>query len=98
VACDDNGVASFDLVRHHKANQRIFLYAFDLIELNGDDLRRDPLEGRKGRGFLAVPGPIVGAGLPGLLLVVRPGNFCPSCRTSGGPPPASLALLPTRRA
>jgi ATP-dependent DNA ligase len=24
-----------------------FLYAFDLIELNGDDLRRDPLEGRK---------------------------------------------------
>jgi ATP-dependent DNA ligase len=25
----------------------VFLYAFDLIELNGDDLRRDPLEGRK---------------------------------------------------
>ena len=24
-----------------------FLYAFDLIELNGDDLRRDPLEVRK---------------------------------------------------
>jgi len=23
------------------------LYAFDLIELNGDDLRRDPLENRK---------------------------------------------------
>jgi ATP-dependent DNA ligase len=39
-----NGVASFDLVRHHRANQSIFLYAFDLIELNGDDLRRDPLE------------------------------------------------------
>jgi ATP-dependent DNA ligase len=39
VACDDNGVASFDLVRHHRANDRIFLYAFDLIELNGDDLR-----------------------------------------------------------
>jgi len=47
VACDDNGVASFDLVRHHRANERIFLYAFDLIELNGDDLRRDPFEGRK---------------------------------------------------
>ena len=26
---------------------RVFLYAFDLIELNGDDLRRDPLEVRK---------------------------------------------------
>jgi bifunctional non-homologous end joining protein LigD len=25
----------------------IFLYAFDLIELNGDDLRPDPLEARK---------------------------------------------------
>jgi hypothetical protein len=47
VACDDNGVASFDLVRHHRANGSIFLYAFDLIELNGDDLRRDPLEVRK---------------------------------------------------
>ena len=28
-------------------NGSIFLYAFDLIELNGDDLRRDPLESRK---------------------------------------------------
>jgi hypothetical protein len=42
VACDDNGVASFDLVRHHRANERIFLYAFDLIELNGDDLLARP--------------------------------------------------------
>jgi bifunctional non-homologous end joining protein LigD len=47
VACDDNGVASFDLVRHHRANDSVFLYAFDRIELNGDDLRRDPLEVRK---------------------------------------------------
>ena len=31
--------------RHH--DEDIFLYAFDLIELNGDDLRPDPLEGRK---------------------------------------------------
>jgi ATP-dependent DNA ligase len=28
-------------------DESIFLYAFDRIELNGDDLRRDPLEGRK---------------------------------------------------
>src|SRR6267143_5106725 len=47
VACDDKGVASFDLVRHHRANDSVFLYAFDLLELNGDDLRRDPLEVRK---------------------------------------------------
>jgi ATP-dependent DNA ligase len=29
------------------ANDSVFLYAFDLIELNGDDLRRDPLQVRK---------------------------------------------------
>jgi bifunctional non-homologous end joining protein LigD len=59
VACDDNGIASFDLVRHRHANDRIFLYAFDLIELNGDDLRRDPLEGRKAtlEKMLAKAGP-----------------------------------------
>src|SRR5437588_9452147 len=27
VACDHNGVASFDLVRFHRANERTFLYA-----------------------------------------------------------------------
>src|SRR5262249_17952434 len=43
VASDENGVASFDLVRHHRANESIFLYAFDLIELNGDDLRKATL-------------------------------------------------------
>src|SRR5258705_13884972 len=47
VACDDNGVASFDLIRNHRANDCVLLYAFDLIELNDDDLRRDPLEVRK---------------------------------------------------
>jgi bifunctional non-homologous end joining protein LigD len=47
VACDDNGVASFNLVRYRHHDESIFLYAFDLIELNGDDLRADPLEGRK---------------------------------------------------
>src|SRR5262249_8333012 len=47
VACDENGVASFDFVRHQRANESIFLYGFDLIEQTGDDLRGDPLEVRK---------------------------------------------------
>src|SRR5215472_8053197 len=47
VGCDDNGVTSFNRVRYRRHDGSIFLYAFDLIELNGDDLRRDPLEGRK---------------------------------------------------
>jgi hypothetical protein len=40
-------VASFNLVRYRHHDERVFLYAFDLIELNGDDLRPDPLESRK---------------------------------------------------
>jgi hypothetical protein len=49
VACDDNGLASFEHIRYaqHDGNVFVFLYAFDLIELNGDDLRRDPLQVRK---------------------------------------------------
>src|SRR6266849_4570684 len=47
VACRDDGVASFDLIRHWHHADGAFLYAFDLIELNGDDLRREPLVVRK---------------------------------------------------
>ena len=28
VAWDDNGVAAFDLIRHHRHNDRVFFYAF----------------------------------------------------------------------
>jgi bifunctional non-homologous end joining protein LigD len=38
---------SFDRIRYRRHDASVFLYAFDLIELNGDDLRRDPLEVRK---------------------------------------------------
>jgi bifunctional non-homologous end joining protein LigD len=58
VARDDNGVASFDLIRYRRHDDSTFLYAFDLIELNGDDMRRDPLEVRKAtlRSMLAKGG------------------------------------------
>jgi bifunctional non-homologous end joining protein LigD len=45
VACDDNGVASFDLIRHRRANGSVFLYAFRPDR--ADDVRRDPLQVRK---------------------------------------------------
>jgi bifunctional non-homologous end joining protein LigD len=32
---------------HRKRDDHAFLYAFDLIELSGEDLRREPLEQRK---------------------------------------------------
>jgi bifunctional non-homologous end joining protein LigD len=47
VACDDNGVPCFDRLRRRSHDGAVFLYAFDLIELNGNDLRREPLEVRK---------------------------------------------------
>src|SRR6476620_3368337 len=47
VACDDSGIAQFNRIRYRSYDGTVFLYAFDLIELNGDDLRRDPLEVRK---------------------------------------------------
>jgi ATP-dependent DNA ligase len=47
VACGDDGVPRFDRIRSRRHDASVFLYAFDLIELNGDDLRREPLEVRK---------------------------------------------------
>ena len=42
VACDENGLAVFELLREKPAGRHVFLYAFDLLELNGKDLRREP--------------------------------------------------------
>ena len=47
VACRDDGMADFNRIRYRQYDAEVFLYAFDLIELNGDDLRRDPLQVRK---------------------------------------------------
>jgi bifunctional non-homologous end joining protein LigD len=43
VACDGDGLPVFDRLR----DRRVFLYAFDLIELDGEDLRHEPIERRK---------------------------------------------------
>jgi bifunctional non-homologous end joining protein LigD len=47
VACDDNGVPVFDRLRYRRDDGCVFLYAFDLIELDGNDLRHEPIERRK---------------------------------------------------
>ena len=47
VACGEDGIASFDRIRYRRHDADVFLYAFDLIELDGDDLRREPLAVRK---------------------------------------------------
>jgi ATP-dependent DNA ligase len=47
VACDGDGMPVFDRLRYRRQDARVFLFAFDLLELNGQDLRREPLEVRK---------------------------------------------------
>jgi bifunctional non-homologous end joining protein LigD len=47
VVCDSKGMVSFEHIRYRRHDASVFLYAFDLIELNGDDLRREPLDTRK---------------------------------------------------
>jgi ATP-dependent DNA ligase len=47
VACDDTGLAFFERLRQKPKGQHVFLYAFDLLELDGKDLRHEPIEVRK---------------------------------------------------
>jgi bifunctional non-homologous end joining protein LigD len=47
VCCDDHDMPSFDRIRYRRHDASVFLYAFDLIELDGDDMRREPFETRK---------------------------------------------------
>ena len=46
--CDERGLEVFDLLRTGpRAKTDVALFAFDLLELNGEDLRREPIEARK---------------------------------------------------
>jgi bifunctional non-homologous end joining protein LigD len=47
IVTDQKGLAVFDLIRGHRPNAAAVLCAFDLIELDGEDLRRTPIETRK---------------------------------------------------
>jgi bifunctional non-homologous end joining protein LigD len=46
-SCGDDGIASFNRIRYRRHDADVFMWAFDLIERDGDDLRRDPLAVRK---------------------------------------------------
>jgi len=49
IVCGDDGLAVFDLIRGHGTNARAVLCAFDLLEVNGEDTRGEPIEERKRR-------------------------------------------------
>jgi bifunctional non-homologous end joining protein LigD len=46
--CDESGIAVFDRLRHGpRVKPEAVLFAFDLLELDGEDLRGTPIEVRK---------------------------------------------------
>ena len=47
IVCDENGLAVFDLIRQYRHDAAAVLCAFDLLNLDGEDLRRTPIETRK---------------------------------------------------
>jgi bifunctional non-homologous end joining protein LigD len=52
VVCDEQGLTDFDGLRSAMARGRApeaFLYVFDLLELDGEDLRKQPWEERRNR-------------------------------------------------
>ena len=61
--CGEDGIASFDRIRYRHNDDGVFLNAFDLIELDGDDLRRNPLIVRK-----TTLGSLLARAAPGLRL------------------------------
>ena len=57
IVTDDDGLAVFDLIRRQRHGAAAVLIAFDLIELDGKDLRRNPIEHRKRKLAKLVRGP-----------------------------------------
>jgi ATP-dependent DNA ligase len=47
IACDGVGLADFKLLRYRRSDDHVTLVAFDLIEIDGLDLRCEPIEERK---------------------------------------------------
>ncbi len=48
MCCDERGLAIFSTLRQRRNEARAFLFAFDLLELDGLDMRREPIETRMG--------------------------------------------------
>jgi ATP-dependent DNA ligase len=47
IVCDENGLADFELIRRYGALAKAVHCAFDLLEIDGRDLLREPIEKRK---------------------------------------------------
>ena len=64
IAFEDDGLASFELLLGRRRDRQVALCAFDLLELDGRDLRRTPFEERK-----CALARLVGKPRPGIMLM-----------------------------
>ena len=60
IVTNGDGLAVFDLIRHKRHGDAAVLVAFDLIELEGEGLRRSSIEHRKRKLAKLVRGPHLG--------------------------------------
>ena len=86
VICGEDGIPVFDRLRYgRQVRGKALLYAFDLLEFDGKDLRREPLEARKG----ALSKVLLGKARAGIQFNE---HWAPTCqRMSSSATPASLA-------
>ena len=49
VVCGQDGVSDFNALHSQRCDELVFLYAFDLLEVDGEDYRAEPLEKRKAK-------------------------------------------------
>jgi bifunctional non-homologous end joining protein LigD len=47
VACDESGLSIFEKLRWRHRDRDVFAWCFDLLELDGQHMRREPIEVRK---------------------------------------------------
>ena len=47
IACNENGLSVFEMIRYRQHDHAVTLCAFDLLEIDGAELRREPIEVRK---------------------------------------------------
>jgi ATP-dependent DNA ligase len=90
VVCGHDGVSDFEKLHSRSYDHQVFLYAFDLLELNGDDFRGQPLEKRKAALEKLL------AGLTGVRLSRKTGNAPAIKSSSSAGPPVSLAVMNQR--
>jgi bifunctional non-homologous end joining protein LigD len=47
IACEENGLSNFEMIRWRRHGNRVVLCAFDILYLDDEDLRGHPIEQRK---------------------------------------------------